>query len=567
MVQLLYELREIGVELQEVECKAARRKVPRSLAETLSAFSNSTNGGVILLGINDRPTFEISGIEEPARILDGLNQMCSQELEPPIRPQISTHSIDGKIVVVVEVPEAGISEKPVFVKARGIYNGSYIRTADGDHQLTQYEVMKLLENRGQPQHDIEPVPESSLEDLDNDMLNRFLERVRARLLNVSRDDSELMRLTRVTTQLDDGRVVPTLAGLLMFGKFPQQFFPNLRATFVVFPNVDPQKPGPSGERYLANEAVEGSIPSIIRHLMILLNKYLSKRSVITGAPERDEPWEYPQEALREAIANALLHRDYSPQARGSQVQISLFPDRLTIANPGGLFGTVTLENIDQSDVQQARNAALMRIAEDMGLVENRGGGVAAMIAALRRHNLSLPDFHSSLTRFRVTLRNHTLLGDEALHWLEKIGGAYLASNQRLALVFAREEGQVTNSDYRRLCGVTVQEASRELSELVEKGFLTMRGSRRWAAYRLSPRINPNQVDVRFSDLPDYSKDVYEYIRDQGPVARRHIIKHFTAHLTRNQIDYRLERLLEKNLITVTNPTERASNREYVVVKD
>jgi ATP-dependent DNA helicase RecG len=566
LMELIEELKLGRVETQKLECKEARNDIPRSLLETLSAFSNTHGGGIILLGVGDAPTFPILGVHNIDQLQSAVANMCAQELESPVRPQFSLHNIGGRSLLVIEVPEVGTSEKPVYIKARGIYHGSFIRQADGDHQLTEYEVLKLLENRGQPRHDMELIEQSYEPVLDPEAIEAFINRVRLRSQGPISDADRvtILRSTHVIAE-KEGHQMPTVAGVLMFGKMPQFFFPNLRLVFLVYPNSDPNQPGPNGERYLVNETIEGSIPSILQRILLLLGRHLQKRTVITGSMEREEPWEYPREALREALANALLHRDYSPQARGSQIQVSLYPDRLTISNPGGLYGTVTLDNIDQPDVQQARNSALMRIAEDMGIVENRGGGVGAIIAAMRKFNLSPPVFKSTLSRFSLTFKNHNLLGLEALRWLDSIKITGLNSNQRLALVYAKNEGRITNREYQRLCGVDTIIATRELGEMVQAKVLNMTGSRRWAYYELAKQLSGFEGDIKFKNLPADSKEIWKYIKNNQPVSRKEIIKGLRSAFSANQVDYRLEKLVEANLIVPTNTREKASNRKYIIL--
>lgn len=566
LMELIEELKLGEVETQKLECKEARNDIPRSLLETLSAFSNTHGGGIILLGVGDAPTFPILGVDNIDRLQSAVANMCAQELGSPIRPLFSLHNISGRSLLVLEVPEAGTSEKPVYIKARGIYHGSFIRQADGDHQLTEYEVLKMLENRGQPRHDMEPIEQDYESVLDPKAIEAFVSRVRLRSQGPISDADRvtILRSTHVIVE-KEGYQMPTVAGVLMFGKMPQFFFPNLRLVFLVYPNSDPNQPGPNGERYLVNETIEGSIPAILQRILLLLGRHLQKRTVITGSMEREEPWEYPREALREALANALLHRDYSPLARGTQIQVSLCPDRLAVSNPGGLYGTVTLDNIDQPDVQQARNSALMRIAEDMGIVENRGGGVGAIIAAMRKYNLSPPVFKSTLSRFSLTFKNHNLLSQEALKWLGSIKITGLKSNQRLALVYVKNEGRITNREYQRLCGVDTIIASRELAEMVQAKVLNMTGSRRWAYYELSKQLSGFEGDIKFKNLPADSKEIWKYIKNNQPVSRKEIIKGLRNAFSANQVDYRLEKLVEANLIVPTNTREKASNRKYIIL--
>src|SRR5438067_2690763 len=157
---------------------------------------------------------------------------------------------------------------------------------------------------------------------------------------------------------------------------------------------------------------------------------MRKSSLIDGLYRRDIP-EYPQEAVREAIINAIAHRDYSGFARSSYIQIRMFADRLEVQSPGGLYGTVTEENLEVE--HSTRNRELMRLMEDVHLVENRGSGIKAMLEAMRQANLEPPRFDDKRSSFWVTFRNHTLMSPEAIAWL---------NNESIA-----------NSDYQRLCRV------------------------------------------------------------------------------------------------------------------
>ncbi|MEQ8191276.1 MAG: ATP-binding protein, partial [Candidatus Eremiobacterota bacterium] len=143
---------------------------------------------------------------------------------------------------------------------------------------------------------------------------------------------------------------------------------------------------------------------------------IKKSSLIEDLWRKDIP-EYPEEAVREAIVNAVAHRDYSHFVRGSYIQIRLFADRLEIQSPGGLYGNVTEENIEEE--QSTRNRILMRLMEDLHLVENRGSGIRTMIRTFNKANLEPPYFQDKRTSFWVIFRNHTLITPKAIEWLKQ----------------------------------------------------------------------------------------------------------------------------------------------------
>jgi ATP-dependent DNA helicase RecG len=220
---------------------------------------------------------------------------------------------------------------------------------------------------------------------------------------------------------------------------------------------------------------------------------MSRRARIIGIGRADE-WEYPQEALREVIVNALMHRDYGPLARGSQVRIEMYPDRLVVTSPGGLHGNVDEADLMSEPVTSSRNAHLAKLLEDVvepgtrrTVCENRGSGLLALADALRRAGMTPPTIRADLKTFEVTLYNHALLDDEALAWLQRIGAGGCSDTQKRGLAAARRDGTVTLADYRVVTGLDALAASRELSSLAQAGFLERDGGRRFAVWALVER--------------------------------------------------------------------------------
>lgn len=490
LLETIQTLRAVKGDITHVEAKRASTDLPKRLWETLSAFANSPGGGNILLGLDEVHGFEVTGVDDPKKMQADLASICDQ-MEPPLRPLISVHLVSGRHVVAAEVPELSVEQKPCYYRGGGMSNGAFVRVGDGDRRLTAYEVQVMLSSRGQPREDETPMLEAVVEDLDADLVSSYLKRLRSDEGSPFRSvpDREVLEMTKVLVS-GDGRVVPSLAGLLAMGRYPQQFFPSLGMTFVVYPSTSIGVPGPGGERFLDNRRMVGPIPAMLLQAMEALKRNMKRRSVVRGL-FREDAWEYPEDALREALVNSLVHRDYSPAARSTPVQIQMFPDRLTILNPGGLFGPVTVDQLGDLGVSSARNQTLMKILEDLPvpgenrtLCENRGSGIGAMFASLRRASMTPPEFDNAIATFRVTFPNHTLLDQETLDWIARFAGSVLSDEKRLALAYVRQHGEITNAEYRRLTGQDSREVSRDLRNLVEGGLLAQTGSRRWAVYRL-----------------------------------------------------------------------------------
>ncbi|WHT18373.1 ATP-binding protein [Crossiella sp. CA-258035] len=370
--------------------------------------------------------------------------------------------------------------------------GSYLRLGDGDYRMTSYEVQLLLANRGQPRHDEEPVPNTSLADFDPALVAELVSRLRTRRPYAYGELDDLAVLRRVRALVPDGSGadVASLGGLLALGTFPQEHFPQLMITFVHYPTVDGADPD-TGARFVDNVVAEGPIPVMVRDTLLALRKNMARRSVVRGAGRADD-WEYPEAALREAVVNALVHRDLSSESRGTQVQVEMYPDRLVMRSPGGLFGPVTEERLGEEGVSSARNAALLRILEDVPLpgssraiCENRGSGIRTMLAALRSAHLSAPEFRNRVSSFRVTFPNHTLLSTDVIDWINSLGERGLSPSQCVGLAILRDGGLLDNQTYRQATRVDSRVATQELSDLIARELVEQVGTRRWTRYRLA----------------------------------------------------------------------------------
>jgi len=518
LLQLISEVQQHQSELDDVDVKLAQRGTPQRLFELLSAFANRAGGGAILFGLDEEHNFEIVGVGNAHRLQEEIGHLAASEMEPALRPEFTVEEVDGKTVVAVEVSELSAEQKPCYYKPAGLQKGSYIRVGNTNRQMADYEIFGYVSARTQPTFDEEPVRDATIEDLNRGRLEEYLEqlrRVRPRATYLNQSFEQVLERLRIVQEVN-GVLRPTLAGLLMFGEYSQAFEPQLVITFLHYYGTIETEKTPRGERFLDNRKFEGPIPEMVESVFNYVMASIRKSSLIEGLWRRDIP-EYPEEAVREAVINAVAHRDYSNFVRGSYIQIRLFADRLEIQSPGGLYGNVTEETLEQE--QSTRNRTLMRLMEDTQLrgnrhlVENRGTGILTMLEAMRRANLEPPRFQDKRSSFWVTFRNHTLLNPEAIAWLNQFADRPLNDYQRLALVYLRHNERITNSDYQRLNRVDSVTANRELRSLVQSGLIEQHSTRRWAYYTLNVSA---EVKVTLSPQTDEEK-ILAYVQEHGSI--------------------------------------------------
>lgn len=154
---LIEDLRQLGADHTQVEAKRARGGVPRELWRSIVAFANK-QGGAVLLGVDERSRFTVTGVDDPATTEARLGQLCSMEIEPPVRAQITSHQVEGRWVVVAEIPAVDPVQRPAYFRSKGLPVGAYIRVGDGDRQMSAYEVHLLLSHRSQPRESFSPSP-------------------------------------------------------------------------------------------------------------------------------------------------------------------------------------------------------------------------------------------------------------------------------------------------------------------------------------------------------------------------------------------------------------------------
>jgi len=388
-------------ETKHTEFKKALGGTTKRLFNTLSSFANQKGGGVIIFGIDQDYDFDICGVYDPQDVQVKVTEQANQ-MEPVVRPLFTVARISGKTVVSAEIAECDMNERPCYYKGAGKLRGSFTRVGDADLPMTEYEVYSYEVYRRKIQDEQRAVVEGLGSQTQDTQVKIFLSKARAEKPNLERlPDKDILSLCKLYNA--DG--VPNLAGLLLFGLYPQATYPGFSITAVVVPGYEIGNVAEDGARFIDNKRIEGTIPQMLEGAMAFVKSNNKVRTIIDENGRRADKTEYPVKAVREIILNALIHRDYSAHTESSPVRIMFFADRLEVENPGGLYGRLTLDELGKVGAD-TRNPAIAAALELLISTENRFSGIPTIRQEMQAADLPAPVFDNSRGVFRVTLYNN-----------------------------------------------------------------------------------------------------------------------------------------------------------------
>lgn len=398
--QLLQQVQTRQCEEKTVEVKSAHKGCPVRLYDTYSAFANQSDGGVIVFGLDEREGFAKVGVYDAQDLQRKLMEV-GEEMTPIIRPVLSVYDEDGMVFVSAEIPPVELTDRPCFKTVKGREKGSYIRVGDADKPMTEYEVYSYEAFRKKYRDDIRPVEGVSLGGLEQTRLEQYLlkrKQDRPNLATVS-----LQQLHELTGITQNDQV--TMMALLLFGPYPQAYFPQLSIIATRVPGTEMGVLNSEGQRFLDSKRIEGSLTEMLEAAMAFLrgNMRVAFRVDEKTGKRVDTP-EYPLDALREAVLNALVHRDYSIHTENMPIQLTMYADRVEIRNPGGLYGRLTVDRLGEMQ-SDTRNPFLVTAMEAMGQTENRYSGIPRIRLAMQEAGLPQPVFEDRRSEFVVCLYN------------------------------------------------------------------------------------------------------------------------------------------------------------------
>lgn len=476
-----------GGETNTVELKKAVSR-PGELAERMCGMANA-QGGIIIIGVEDS-TLKVVGIPDTRMALThDMVLRATRQIDPPLfldPPEPEVYLLDGKRVVVATIPP---SHGPVY-QASGVF---WIRRSTQTIPLRASEMLELSNDRGLQDWELQSVRDATMKDIDSDRVEVYVRQRSMRSRSLHRfDNMQQLLIGLQCARVVNRKVVPTNAGLLFFGRYPQQYVIQSEVVCVLYRDAS----GVGG--YSDRKIITGPIQELIDETESFLSQHVPVGGRIEGWKRIDLP-DYPLEALREAVVNAVIHRDYS--RRGERIRLLYYADRIEVHSPGLLLPGVTVEQMRRGEVtSKLRNPVLAGLLRDIpGYMERVGSGIRLMLEETRRMGLPPPQFRE-MSEFVVTFSkapvappmrptssSGTLWEAEGRQSDVAVDESLLIEQEqrmRLAMQYVQEHGVITNTQYRELTGISEATARRDLEVLVARGALRGIGKTRGRQYRL-----------------------------------------------------------------------------------
>ena len=420
-----------------------KEKFDEQTIESAVAFAN-TKGGIIFIGVSDKNN--IKGIKVGKETLNQWTNQISQSTDPRIIPELEKIKVDGKTVIAVKIKENPI--KPISKKGRCLK-----RVDSSNRAMSAQEVAQMHLHSTGMSWDNYPAKDTSLEDIDIDNVNRYIRKARETGRKKVGDDEEPIQVLEKMNLITEGQ--PTWAAILLFSKETNKFISQAAIHCGRFKQKN---------IVIDDRMIVGTVLEQIEEAMDFIRKNINVEFVMTGKPQRDQIWDYPLEALREALINAVCHRDYTIF---SNIEVRIYDDKLIIRSPGFLPYGITLEELYKPHSSTLRNKGLAEVLYDTELIERWGSGIEKIQQHCLDAGLPEPIFEE-YQGFQVVFRKDVY--DE-----EYLRSLNLNERQIKAVMYVKEKGQITNKEYQEVCATSNRTASRDLVHLVSAGLLEQIG--------------------------------------------------------------------------------------------
>lgn len=421
----------------------------KEIVESAAAFATAT-GGEIHIGIG--PDGSRTGLMLGKGSLEDLANKIRINTDPPLYPSIRTEEREEKTVIIVRIEESPI--KPVWAFGR-----PFKRVGRTNQRISRDETQRLMETTSGRTWDALPCTSIHEDEISEEQINRFAERAG---INKTAPDLLLKNLGLLT---NEGEI--SNGAVLLFATHPQRHFPQAQVKCGRFIGTD-------SIHFLDEQTLDGSLFEQVDRAIAFVARNTRQGIRIANRAEREILPEYPAEAVREAIVNAVCHRDYT---RVGTVQIRIYDDRLEVWNPGSLPYDLTIEDLYHPHPSRPRNPRLAQALYRTRLIEQWGTGTVRMAQACREHGIE-PEFAFEADMFRVRLAKTTL----SMPASDRGAELHLKERQRKGLEYARKHGRISRQDYRKLTDISERQALVDLQDLVAKAFLAKKGSGRTTHY-------------------------------------------------------------------------------------
>jgi ATP-dependent DNA helicase RecG len=426
--------------VMETENMEFKEKWTEDGLKTICAFAN-TSGGELIIGISDKG--EIVGVKDTEKLIRDLPNKIRDKLK--VTPSISVEEKEGKEILHIKIFPSSI---PVS------YEGKfYVRSGSTTQELKDTELAYfLLEKMGKTWDSLSSGFDIS--DIDFPTIEMFKNLAKNRIPSIKEFDS--VEKIFLNLKLFDENKKITNAGILLFGKEPQKRFISATVRVGRFKN---------STHIVDTVVIEGNLFKQVEEVMNAIKKHLNVRFEIKGVARQDV-WDYPLGALREAVINALIHRDYLSPA---EIQIKIYDDRVWIWNPGKLPPQIKLEELKKEHSSYPRNPLIANAFYLAGFIERWGSGTERMVQLCMEQGLPEPEYKEEFGGFSVYFYKDIYTEEN----LRKMG---LNERQIRAVMYVKQKGKITNKEYQMINGIKERMATLELNQLVERGIFRRVGT-------------------------------------------------------------------------------------------
>ncbi|MGB5147005.1 MAG: ATP-binding protein [Porticoccaceae bacterium] len=474
-----------------------RRAVRDQVAEYVAGFANA-EGGVLVLGIED--DHSVTGHSLPADALASLLSTPRARLQPPQSEGFLVET-QGKQLIVFDVPAADV---PVQV----VGDGFPLRIGDKTLQVSETQI-RALKLQGLAESWESRPAACTVADLDRELIAQA--RQGAGLAAWSDEDYLLKR--KLADRRGD-RIQLRRAAELLFTRFGPDH-PN--AGVRIFRVIGTERRTGPEHNVEERPRIEGNLPAVMDQAAAVVSSLLRRPSRLVGTRFRPVP-EYPEFSWKEALLNAVAHRDYGVEGAGTEIW--LFEDRMEIISPGGLIGDLTLDEVlSLRRIHRSRNPRLMRVLVDLGVARDQGEGIPRMFAEMEDAFLPKPEITASPRGVTVTLRNTPTLTAADREFVSRLGSTEISDEEFRALLHAHRNGRVENADLRSLAGMDTLAASLLLRKLRDRSLLDLHPHGANSYYTLPTTLSaPTQPLIDRGNRGEPSPDRGGLIENRGEPA-------------------------------------------------
>ena len=352
---------------------------PDSLAKEMAAFAN-TQGGTILIGVSDQA--KICGVDDAKNWEEWVANISRHNIIPAIQADCLIVEIDGKKIVAIDIPKG--NDKP-YQTNKNLY---HIRIGSTSRVASQAELMRMFQHAGMFHYDLTGVENTSLKHLNMTAISSYFQRYE---IDID-DEKDVTSLLINTDVLTDKKNV-TVAGLLLFGTYPQKFLKNSSISYAHFAGTG------LNDELIDRQVIEGTLAFQIDTALSVIKHNIMEASKIEKAKRVVESKRYPDKVFRELLVNACVHRNYA--IHGSRIRILQFDDRIEFISPGRLPNTVTIEKL-KNGVSYAVNPVIVKFMENLRYIDKLGRGIPMVCHEARRLGFE-PIFQETGEEFQVIL--------------------------------------------------------------------------------------------------------------------------------------------------------------------